>query len=113
MSRVPHHLTLCHVFLQPLQLSSPASDPWGDLEAYMPMSASLTRCSLDTSDGYLPMRPLGGPGAGLEAPQGHSPLRGPADDLLPPPINRHLKPRQRGEGDEVDGHRAAAAAGVE
>jgi hypothetical protein len=113
-ARPKHHLTFCHVLLQPSQLSSPAPALQADAEAYLPMSACLTRCSLDASDGYLPMRPLGGPGAGLEAPpRGHSPLRGPQDDLLPPPINRHLKPRQRGEGEEVDGHRAAAAAALE
>ncbi|CAL8401787.1 unnamed protein product [Boreogadus saida] len=92
----------------PSPLSSPTPALHGDAEAYVPMSASLTRCSLDTSDGYLPMRPLGGgPGAGLEAPppRGHSsPLRGgpPQDDLLPPPINRHLKPRQRARPPPLD-----------
>ncbi|CAL8308226.1 unnamed protein product [Gadus morhua 'NCC'] len=87
----------------PSQLSSPAPALQADAEAYLPMSACLTRCSLDASDGYLPMRPLGGPGSGLEAPpRGHSPLRGPQDDLLPPPINRHLKPRQRARPPPLD-----------
>ncbi|KAG7274150.1 hypothetical protein CRUP_011485 [Coryphaenoides rupestris] len=67
------------------------------VDPYLPMSSTLPRGSVDTSDGYLPMKPLGGPGAG---PQGaHSSLLGgPRHNLLPPPIHRHLKPRRRAVG---------------
>ncbi|KAJ3588835.1 hypothetical protein NHX12_009689 [Muraenolepis orangiensis] len=80
----------------PLQHFSPAPVlvPSCSAEDYVSMSSALTRGSVDMSDGYLPMRPLGAPGEVA--------LRGQRDDLHPPPVNRHLKPRQRARPPPLD-----------
>ncbi|CAL8267186.1 unnamed protein product [Merluccius merluccius] len=87
----------------PLQHFCSVPVPSCNTDPYVPMSSPLTRCSDDgSSDGYLPMKPLGGPGAGLERPGVQGPLGGQRDDFRPPPINRHLKPRRRARPPPLD-----------
>ncbi|XP_028276979.1 GRB2-associated-binding protein 3 isoform X2 [Parambassis ranga] len=68
-------------------------------ESYVPMASPSPTVTTVESDGYIPMSPrafsfLGTP-SNVESSSSLSRLMCQADDLAPPPIHRHLKPRLR------------------
>lgn len=87
---------------RPATVQSPS---WTDSneDSYVPMSSGSTTPALspDTvSDGYIPMSPPSAkllPSDGAETAPPPTPPRGLPVDLEPPPVNRDLKPRRRGE----------------
>ncbi|XP_072302556.1 GRB2-associated-binding protein 3 [Eucyclogobius newberryi] len=62
-------------------------------ESYVPMSSPSVTVSNTDGDGYIPMSPRAC--GDTESPANLSSLMSQLEEIAPPPINRHLKPRLR------------------
>ncbi|KAM4620097.1 GRB2-associated-binding protein 3 isoform 1-T1 [Polymixia lowei] len=75
-------------------------------DSYIPMASPPGSATVDVTDGYIPMSPITSnslrSNCNAESPMTLSTVMCLSGDLVPPPVNRHLKPRRRARPPPLD-----------